>query len=264
MKTTLSIIAFLSFFCLQLFAQNSLVGTWEYKNDSVRSVKIITPTHWVVYAENIKGSETEFIRAHGGTYTITGKNYIENIEVASWDDYGKEKTDFTFKIVGDKFYQKGSLILADGTVYPIDEVWNKVKTPNSYDNNPSVGTWDQLSSHYTMANGTTDSHTNATATRFQIITPTHWMRISHRDNKFENFMGGTYNIYGNKVYPNFEFISYPTVNFRNLEIDQRVEGDKMYWNGFAKSLDGEETFSFEDEFQLVVPEVKIVEDVVKK
>jgi hypothetical protein len=88
------------------------------------------------------------------------------------------------------------------------------------------------------------------------------MRISHRDNKFENFMGGTYNTYGNKVYPNFEFTSYPIVNFRDLVIDQRVEGDKLFWKGFAISINGKETFFFEDEFQLVIPDVKIVEDVV--
>ncbi len=77
-------------------------------------------------------------------------------------------------------------------------------------------------------------------------------------------MGGTYNTYGNKVYPNFEFTTYPIVNFRDLVIDQRVEGDKLFWKGFAISINGKETFFFEDEFQLVIPDVKIVEDVVTK
>jgi hypothetical protein len=74
----------------------------------------------------------------------------------------------------------------------------------------------------------------------------------------------TYNTYGNKVYPNFKFSSIPTDNFRDLVIDQRVEGDRMYWNVFATSTDGKETFSFEDVFQQVGPKVKLVNAILKK
>jgi hypothetical protein len=264
MKTKpIIIIALLSFFSLQLFAQNALVGTWEYKNDSVRSVKIITPTHWMVFSESLKEKDMEFIRAHGGTYTITGNKYVENIETASWEDFSKTKTDFTYEVDGDKFFQKGLLTFEDGSVIHINEVWQKVKTPNSYDNNPSVGVWDQLSSTYTMADGSKETHTNPTVTRFQIITPTHWMRISHRNNKFRNFMGGTYNTYGNKLYPNFEFISNPSEQYRDVVIDQKVDGDKLSWNGYVTIPNGE-TLAFEDVFQQVVPNENLIKTSLKK
>ncbi len=172
-------------------------------------------------------NEDEFIRAHGGTYALSGNKYVENIEIASWEDFGKEKTDFTFEIDGNKFHQEGTVTLSDGTILNIDEVWQKVTTANTFDHNPSVGTWDQLSSSYTLADGTKGFDTNATASRFQIITPTHWMRISHRDKKFENLLGGTYNINGDKFYANFEFSSNPSLRFNEAVIDQKVEGDEL-------------------------------------
>lgn len=264
MKTTIFYFVLLFFGLSPIFAQNPLVGTWEYQEDTIRSVKIITPTHWMVFSETLIGSEAKFLRAQGGTYTIDGNKYIENIQVASWDDFGKEKTDFTFEIEGDKFHQKGNIILADGTNIPIDERWKKVETGNSYDNNPAIGTWDQLSSAYTLADGTHDSHTNATATRFQVITPTHWMRISHRNNKFENVMGGSYNTFGNTMYPTFDYVSSPDLRGMNVEIEQRVEGGKMYVKGFAKDINGNRTITFDDVFQLVNPVIEVSEKTVKE
>ena len=230
MKTWISVFALFAFSNFQLFAQHDLIGTWEYKNDSIRSVKIITPTHWMVYAESQNQNGSEFMHSHGGTYTLSGNKYVEYIETASWEDNENVKTNFTCKIDGDKFHQKGTLTLADGTIVPIDEIWFKVNSGNSYESNPSVGTWDQLSSSYTLPDGTKESHTNATATRFQIITPTHWVRMSHRDGKFENFIGGTYKINGNKIY-----------------------SKKMYWNGYATNTKEKQTLTFDDVFQKVNP-----------
>ncbi|HSJ69363.1 MAG TPA: hypothetical protein VK921_16900 [Anditalea sp.] len=255
MKKLISIIALFLFSSFQLFAQHDLVGTWERKNDTINSVKIITPTHWMVYAEEKNQNGTEFMWSHGGTYTLKGNNYVENIETASWEDYGEVKTDFTIKIEGNTLYHKGSLIMEDGSVVPIDEVWKRANTNNSYNNNPSVGVWDQLNSTYTLPDGSEESHTNDTATRFQIITPTHWMRMSHRDDKFEHFMGGTYKFDGKKMYPNFEFSSFPDDEYSEVVIDQRVNGDKMYWDGYAISKKDNKKLTFKDEFQLVGPKV---------
>lgn len=254
MKTFIAIIALLVFSSSELFAQQDIIGTWERKNDTIRSVKIITPSHWMVFAESINQNGAEFMWSHGGTYTLNGDKYVENIETASWEDYDDVKTDFTIKIDGNTLYQKGTLTTGESTVVPIDEIWKKVMTNNSYKKNPSVGVWDQLNSSYTLPDGTKDSHTNATATRFQIITPTHWMRISHRDGNFENFMGGSYKFDGKKMYPNFEYSSFPDDEFREVVIEQKVKGNKKYWKGYAISKNNE-TFTFEDEFRQVDPKV---------
>ncbi|QMU28052.1 hypothetical protein [Adhaeribacter radiodurans] len=253
MKTKLYFLVIFLICAWQSFAQNPLVGTWQMQTDTdtLRSIKIITPTHWMLYTESVKEDSSKFIRSSGGTYTLNGDKYVENIQVGSWEDYGKVKTDFTYKVSGDKFYQKGTLILGDGTRIPIDEVWQKVKSEKSFAANPSIGTWNQLSSSYTMADGTKDSHTNATATRFQVITPTHWIRISHRDKKFENAMMGTYTMQGNKMYPKFEYASFPINKIDKAEIIQRVENNKLYWEGTIKDATGKTISTFSDVFEKV-------------
>ncbi len=254
MKTRISIIALLTFLSFQLFAQNDLIGTWERISDSVKSIKIITPSHWMVFAESQVQNGTEFMWSHGGTYTLNGDNYVENIETASWEDSDDVKTNFTIKMDGNTWYHKGTFTSGDGTVASLDEVWKKLSTGSSYDNNPSIGVWDQLNSTFSLADGTKETHTNATATRFQIITPTHWVRMSHRDGQFEHFMGGTYKYDGNKMYPNFEYSSLPDNEFSEVVIEQKVNGDKMYWNGYVINKENER-FTFEDEFQQVNPKV---------
>ncbi len=254
MKTRISLIALLTFSSFQLFAQHDLIGTWERINDTIKSVKIVTPTHWMVYAESLNQNETEFMWSHGGTYTLSGNKYVENIETASWEGYDDVKTEFTYKIDGNTWYHKGTLTQADGTKVPLEEVWKKVSSNTSYNKNPSIGVWDQLKSSYTQPDGTKDSHTNATATRFQIITPTHWMRISHREGEFESFMGGTYKLDGDTIYPDLEYSSFPEDTFTEVVIEQKVNGDKMYWKGYAINKK-KEKLTFEDEFQQVNPKV---------
>ncbi len=238
-------------FCssLNLAAQRSLLGTWQMESDSSRSIKIITPTNWIVFTEALNGDKKEFTRSHGGSYTLNGNKYVENIEVASWNDYGKEKTDYTVRVEGDRLFQKGNLTLADGTVMPIDEVWHKVKSDYAYNDHPGVGVWDQLSSTYTTADGKTESHTSPTVTRHQVVTPTHWLRISHRDNKFESAMGGTYTAEGNKIYPNVHFASFPINKQERIEISQWLEGGKLHCVGKVKDAQGNQTLHFEDVFQ---------------
>jgi hypothetical protein len=245
-------ISFTLFFlgcALQLFAQNPLVGTWERNSDASRSVKIITPTHWILFQEDLKGDSIKFRNAAGGLYTLTGDKYVEHINLGSWADYGKEKTDFTYKVAGDKFYMKGPLTLGDGTVIPLDEVWQKVSSANAYPKNPGVGTWNQLSSSYTGEDGKKESHTNATATRFEVISPTHWMRISHRDNKFENAMGGSYTMDGEKMILQLDFASFPFEKESKAELTQQVKGDKRYVHGMIRRADGKTGMSWDDVFQ---------------
>jgi hypothetical protein len=265
MKTPKTILTLLFFtWALQLFGQNPLVGTWETKTDSTRSIKIITPTHWVVFTDAPSGDSSRFIRSHGGTYTLAGDKYIEKINIASWPDYGKEKTDFTYQVADGKFHQKGTLTLGDGTVVPIDEVWQKVSAPQSYPNNPGIGTWNQLSSTYSGADGKEESHTKTTATRFEIITPTHWMRISHRDNKFENAFGGTYTLEGNKMIldPGFSSVPFPKTN--KVEITNKVTGDKRYVHGTTTGADGKKVMTWDDAFQKENGKPQMAKAVVRK
>src|SRR4051812_9642392 len=80
-------------------------------------------------------------------------------------------------------------------------------------------------------------HTNATHIRFQIVTSTHWMRISMHENKFENAMEGTYTMDGNKWKVMIDNASFPASGM-NVEITSRQEGNKMYWSGTVKDANG--------------------------
>lgn len=133
-------------------------------------------------------------------------------------------------------------------------IFQRINGKTSYADNPSNGTWDQLSSSYTLPDGKKESHTRETATRFHIITPTHWMRISHRNNKFENAMGGTYTMQGNKIYASVEFASFPVTPGGKSELTERVDGDKLYVSGISLRQNGSR-FTWEDVFQSAGGEV---------
>lgn len=240
--------AVLFFFSLQLYAQqNPLIGTWQYKSgDTLQSIKIITPTHWMIFSERVKGNKYEFVRSAGGTYSVEGNKYIENVHLATWPDYGEEKANYTYSVIGDTFHQEGTLILGDGTKYDIDEKWQRVNLPPK--NNPAVGTWNQLSSIGVDANGKQLwSHTNDTHIRYMTITPTHWMRINLDSNNVEA-LGGTYRIEGDRVNLNFEL----QPSHVRSDITQRVEGNKLYWALVLHTDNGK--IMVEDVFEKVIPQ----------
>lgn len=212
MKTTFLFTGILVCCFLQLFAQNPLVGTWEVVSikgtssdgtkisadgSEFKETKIITPTHYFLFTQRKQGDSLVFDKAIAGTIRVEGNKYIETPIYYSDEAQGKIKTNFTYRLEGDKFIQAGTYTTADGKVATLGEiVFKKVKETTT--SNPAIGTWNQLSSSGKDAEGKNWSHTNATHIRLQTITPTHWMRINYKDNKFENAMGGTYRMEGTR------------------------------------------------------------------
>lgn len=236
-------------FTLPLFGQNPLLGTWQRQTDSTWSTKIITPSHWMVFTENIAGEKRQFAHAQGGTYTQDGKNYIERFTVASWDITDREVTGFTFKVEGNTFYQEGIFIMGNASIIPINEEWHKVTTAPSHPDNPAIGTWNRLSVSVTRDEGTPESATHETAPCFELITPTHWIRLSRRDGKFESVMGGSYTMEGQKVYPKTEFASFPIPQEEKMGITQKILFDRRYTSGMITGPDGKRISAFEEVFQ---------------
>ena len=105
--------------------------------------------------------------------------------------------------------------------------------------NAIVGTWNQLSSEYTLFDGTKGSHTKETATRVDLFNATHWMRIAHRDGKFENAAGGTYILQNNKVKLTVLYSSDPGNIGRSFEFVYRIEGNKLYCDGTSTNSNGQ-------------------------
>jgi hypothetical protein len=249
-------------------AQNPLVGTWELvslkavdtaKNkvildqSGVREMKVITPTHYMIISHRVVADTLVFEKAIAGSIKITGPKFVETAMYSSNKDDLKGKTDFTFKIQGDKFIQAGTVTLADGKQIKLEElVFQRVTSPESYPKNPAIGTWDQLSAGFTFENGTSGFHTRMSAIRFYIFTPTHYMRLHVRDGNFENAFGGTYVIDGGAVVPAITAASFKIVpdNSKNY-VEQIVDGDIMYLKGSTISDQGKETFRWEDVFRRV-------------
>src|SRR5688572_28962457 len=133
--------ALLIFFVLtsaNLWAQHPLVGTWEmvtikgidangekFSSDTstIREIKIITPTHYMLIAEDVDGDSLVFNRCYAGAVKIDGDSYNEIPMVSSVPIFDNVKTDFKWKVVGDRFIQSGTLIRPDGKKVVLDELF---------------------------------------------------------------------------------------------------------------------------------------------
>lgn len=231
----------------QTTTSNPLIGTWKETKDSLVELKVFTPTHFFFYVQNTK--QDSFAYAGAGAYTISGDKSVEHLQHSNFEPQGG-KAEFNYKVNGDTFYQKGVLVLGDGTRFSIHNTFLRIIDGKPY-TGAHVGTWNQLSSSFTNADGTKASHTNATHIRYQIITPTNWMRISKANGKFENAFGGTYTIQGNKLIMKIDYTSVPALKGAMVDITQRIEGNRLYWKGIGKDTSGKEMIQFEDVFERV-------------
>jgi hypothetical protein len=264
MKKSSALLVFLVATGVTLCAQHPLVGTWEmvtikgidangekFSSDTsaIREIKIITPTHYMLIAQDVSGDSLVFNRCYAGAVKIDGDSYNEIPMLSSAPIFDNVKTNFKWKVDGDRFVQSGTLIRPDGKKVVLDElVFQRVKTAHPYANNPSNGTWNLLTSKYTRADGTYHSETNETVTALQLITPTHWMYVSSKNKKFEHAMGGRYSMKGGKCYPRLDVASFPKKLWGETEWTQKLEGDKLRVTGVSVFPDGKK-FTWEDYFE---------------
>jgi hypothetical protein len=252
--------------CWDVVAQHPLIGTWKmisvkginaegekfYRDTTtIREIKIITPTHYMLIAEDVSHDSLVFNRCYGGTIQLEGKNYEEIPELSSTPLFDNVKTDYTWKVEGDKFTQAGTFTRPDGKKVILEAmIFQKVKSKKPSDSNPAIGTWKLLSANYTGVDGTKGSYTSETTQCLQLITPTHWMYISRRNSKLESAMGGTYVASGDKFLLNLDHASFPKKSLGKLEITQKIEGDKLTINGVSTYADGR-NLTWEDVFTKV-------------
>lgn len=243
-----------------------LVGTWEMVSikgidaegepffrdtTTTREVKIITPTHYMLIASDVRADSLIFNRSYAGTVAINGDNYIETPVQSSLPIFSDVKADYKWKLDGDYFIQSGSVTRPDGKKVVLEAlIFKRVVSPKGFDQNPAIGTWSQLSSSYIDFDGNRKMHTRDQATRLHIITPTHWMRISHRNKKFENAMAGSYKLVENVTIPTLEYASYRFEMNDQVSMSERVDGNKLYVTGKLIKADGR-TMTWEDVFERV-------------
>jgi len=252
--------------CIQSVAQHPLLGTWEmvlirginaegakFSEDTstIREVKIITPTHYVLIAHDVEGDSLVFNRCYAGTVEFDEKKYNEIPLLSSVPIFDNVKTDFTWKVEGDKFTQAGTIIRPDGKKIVIEElIFQRVKATQSYPDNPTIGTWKLLSTTYTLADGTTHSDTQESVNALQFITPTHWMYVSSKNKKFEHAMGGTYTKLDDKYQLNLDYSSFSRNRWGKTEAKEKLLGDTLTITGSSVFPDGKK-FTWEDVLQRV-------------
>jgi len=113
----------------QTAVDNSIVGVWKLvqSNDkpveNYQQIKIITETSfsWTRYY-----NDGSIQSSAGGSYTLDGNTYTENLKTTSPEMKGfqDKKGIFTVEIKDNKLYQKGFL---NGNI-PVNEVWEKVNS----------------------------------------------------------------------------------------------------------------------------------------
>lgn len=243
MKTKLFLSILMLFCSMTIFAQHPLVGTWEmvsikgtdadgkafnWNTATLRITKIITPTHYMLMQHFVRNDSVIFSLAHAGPIQFEDNKYSHTSTIGSAATTIGSKSDYTWNVKSNQLIQAGTITGADGKKSVIDElVYKRVSDHSTNSKNPIVGTWNQLSSEFTLFDGTKGSHTSPAVTRFDIFTPTHWMRIAHRDNKFENAFISSYTVQNEKIKFTVISTSSSTPNNNQYDITYRVDGNKL-------------------------------------
>lgn len=120
---------------LPLFGQsiNPLVGTWKmisgkmtrndttetYDMNNFTSIKIVTPTHFAVFAQ---GKDSSFLHAVGGTVTADKQKYVETVTYGNFKNAMGKPMIFTYELAGNRWHTVGG-----GSGYVFDEIWERVQ-----------------------------------------------------------------------------------------------------------------------------------------
>jgi len=139
MKRNVAIVLLSVFsFVLSVNAQqqsSDILGTWklvsykygesdiQFATDSVQMIKLVTPTYftWIHYTNKDKMVS----EMAGGTYTLTGGDYVENIGFGGYTmkSYINKEQAYKIKIEEGKMYLFG--IMTDKQ--RIEEIWEKIE-----------------------------------------------------------------------------------------------------------------------------------------
>lgn len=243
----------------EVVAQHPLVGTWEmisvkgigadgeaffFDTTAVKETKIITPTHYMLIAWDVDGDSLIFNRTMAGKVSLDGDKYIEIPTQASVQIFDNVKADFFWKLDGDLFTQSGTIIRPDGKKVVLEElIFKRVTDVESASKNPVIGTWKQISGNHTTAEGNKSSSFGKSDEGILLVTPTHWMRMDHRNQKFQGVLYGTHTVDGVNVVSNIVYSSYPMKESDRFSSMKKVNSKKVQVVSTRMTLEGKpETF----------------------
>jgi hypothetical protein len=246
MKTNSTLLFLILMLSVSVGAQHPLIGTWQLVRVSgvnaegdafamdtttIRETKIITPTHYMLMAHDVSGDSLVFNRCYAGKVEVKDNRYIETPLMSSLQIVDHVQADFTWTREGEHFFQRGTITRPDGKKVQVELVFRKVQSKTAYPKHAALGTWNTLSSTVTTHDGKTLTEKLPEVRVMQVITPTHWMGISYRNNKFENAMLGTYTMKGDKIYPVTTHSLLQLDPPKHMELSIRSESDKLKIKG---------------------------------
>ena len=251
--TALIALVFLSLVS-EVRAQHPLVGTWEmisvkgtdadgnpffFDTTAVKETKIITPTHYMLIAWDVEKDSLIFNRTMAGQVRLENEKYIEIPTQASVQIFEDVRVDFTWKLEGDIFTQSGTIIRPDGKSILLEALIFKRAVNTKEDRrNPAIGTWSQVTDQYTTSDGKMNTSFNKGDKRMLIVTPTHWMRMDHKNDKFDRILYGTYSTEGNTVATNLNFSNLPFKKGTVTKFTQKVNGNQVHITSAGTTPDG--------------------------
>ena len=264
MKSKFFFIVFIHWACTYAAAQHPLVGTWEmisvkgigadkepffFDTTSVRETKIITPTHYMLIASDVEGDSLTFNRTMAGNVRPENEKYIEIPTQASVQIFEDIKVDFSWKLEGDIFTQSGTIVRPDGKPIVLEAlIFRRVVNAPENKNNPAIGSWKQVSGYYTTSDGKRNSSFHTSDKRFLIVTPTHWMRMDHKNGKFAGVAYGTYRHDRDTISTVLDFSSYPIKKGTIEKFAQQVKGNQIHITSEGVTPQGERA-TFHDIFE---------------
>jgi hypothetical protein len=266
MKSIVFVILLLSYTGSQLLAQHPLVGTWEmvsvkgigadgesffFDTSSVRETKVITPTHYMLIAWDVDEDTLVFNRTMAGQVRLEGDKYIEIPTHASVPIFENVKVDFKWKLDGDTFTQSGTIVRPDGKSIVLEAlIFRRVTGVSPHTQNPAIGTWALQSATYRTGAGKSSSTFNESDSRLLVVTPTHWMRMDHKNKTFAGSMLGTYVYDSDTILTTPEFSSPSSEKAGRMKLTQKVKGNELHLT-FTGTTPGGESGTFYDVYKKI-------------
>jgi hypothetical protein len=264
MKAKIFLIVLIHWTCTHAAAQHPLVGTWEmisvkgvgadkepffFDTTSVKETKIITPTHYMLIAWDVEGDSLMFNRTMAGNVRAEKQKYIEIPTQASVEIFENVKVDFSWKLEGDIFTQSGTIVRPDGKPIVLEAlIFRRVVNVPENKNNPAIGSWKQVSGYYTTSDGKKNISFDASDKRFLVVTPSHWMRMDHKNDKFVGVAYGTYRHDRDNISTVLDFSTYPMKKGTKAKFTQQVKGNQIHITSTGVTPQGEPA-TFHDIFE---------------
>ena len=216
-------IIFFAAFALPVAAQHPLEGTWEMVSISginvdgekfyldsttVKETKIITSSHYILIAMDKVGDGWVFNRCYAGTVRMKGQKYYEMPVISSLRIFENVKTDFSWKMDGDRFIQSGTITRPDGKQIILHEfVFARSRQPSAGVAAAIKGTW-KLEQP--------DTHTG-----LFIANATHWMMITRTQDKLSRASGGPIVEHQSKPHALVAYSSEANAGLLPLQVDKK-------------------------------------------